>query len=139
MKCFALACIAAAALVGCSDSTEVTTESLAGTWTAAEYEYTGSGSAEQVDLIADSAMVVTLEFNIDQSGQMTFVNGGSGSSNSFDWALDGSHVVLYGDTLQANLSGDALTLTLEGETGHDFDGDGFDESANLHAVLTRAE
>ena len=127
-------------LAGCGGATDVTTDNLAGLWTATVFEYSATGGAgTQVDLVADSAMVISMAFDTDLSGQATFLNGGSNNSSSFTWALDGSSIVMWEDTFAAELRDSETTLVLEGLTTHDFDGDGTEEAALLQAELVRVE
>lgn len=139
MKRLWLVCLSSI-LVGCDGATDVTADTLTGSWIATEFRFTESGNPDNaVDLIADSAMAVTLDFETDLSGQATFVNGGSNSSSSFTWALDGSSLVMWGDAFAAEMQDSETTLTLIGATTHDFDGDGIEEAAQLEAAFARAE
>ena len=127
-------------LAGCDGATDVTTDTLAGAWIATAFEYTAADDpGSQVDLIADSAMTVTMQFDTDLSGQATFVNGGSNNSSSFSWALDGSSIVMWEDSFDAELQDSGNTLVLAGATTHDFDGDGIEEAAQLAAEFIRVE
>lgn len=140
MKFRTIAGCALLAVAACSDATDINTENLAGDWLATEYSYAETAGANQsVDLIADSSYVVLLRFNQDLSGQATFTQGGSNNSSSFTWALDGSEVVMVGDTLNADLDQGGNVLTLIGDVAHDFDGDDLAEPAELRVVLTRVE
>lgn len=130
--------------LACGDSTGISAEKLAGTWTATEFVFTNQANLSQsVDWIplgasftltirADSTFTTTLREPggvvdtdtgiISVAGNvLTIAESGQGSPTPFTAVRDG----------------DVLTLTTT-DADFDFDGDGTDEPASLRIVLRRS-
>ncbi len=143
MRRFTVATLVLLLALACGDSTGISPEQLAGTWTATEYVFTNqANSSQSVDWIplgasftltirADSTFTATLgelDGTVDTNtgtvsvvdNVFTIARSGQGSPTPFIAVRDG----------------DVLTLTTTDED-FDFDGDGTDEPASLRIVLRR--
>lgn len=149
MRTLSTTVLAAALVVGCSDSTDpgnVSEDDLAGVWTATQFLLTSTADpAVTVDMIALGG-AFTLTINADGTyseaglfpGNPPEVESGSGT-----YVIQGSNLILTENddpvpfTVAFVLSGNTLTLTSTDET-FDFDDDGVEEAATLDMVLTRS-
>ena len=135
-----LTILAALATAACGGSTNVSPDTLDGSWNAAEYEYVNAqSSAQSVDLVADSSYAIQFVFGTQLTGQASFVRAGSSNSSTFSYNADGTRVIINNDTLSAALGNGGDRLTLTGNIGYDFTGDGADERANARLVLNRIQ
>ena len=130
--------VAALMAAGCSDSTGLDVEDLAGTWQAQSVTFTDqAGSAVAVDLIATQGAAFTLTVTADGTASTIFNDGvGSSDSDSGNMSTDGQTLTLAGDVFVATRNGNNLTL-VDSTEEYDFDGDGSDEAATLTIVLQR--
>ena len=138
----ALALLAMPALLaGCSESTGVQPEDLAGTWTATTFEFQSVATrALRVDVID---LGFSLTFVIESSGAVTTTITGPGTNDTDTGTLTvtGSNFTLTssGDTSTGTISRDGDTLTLNVQTGaeFDFDDDGSEEPATITVILQK--
>ncbi len=149
MRTLSTTVLAAALVVGCSDSTDpgnVSEDDLAGVWSATQFLLTSTADPTvTVDRISQDGWF-TLTINADGTwseegefpGDPPKVESGSGT-----YVIQGSNLVLTEDddpepfTLAFVLSGNTLTLTSTDEP-FDFDEDGVEEAGTLEIVLTRS-
>ncbi len=124
-------------IVGCGDSTGVEPADLEGTWNATALVFTNNADAtESVDIVQVDGATFTTTVTASGSVSTLFVDGqGGSSSDSGTLSSDGSSITIGGDTFQAVLSIDQLTLTNANET-YDF-GTGSAVPATLVMSLTR--
>ena len=149
MRTLSTTVLAAALVVGCSDSIDpgnVSEDDLAGVWTATQFLLTSTADPTvTVDMIALGG-TFTLTINADGTyseaglfpGNPPEVENGSGT-----YVIQGTNLILTEAddpvpfALAFVLSGNTLTLSSTDET-FDFDGDGVEEAATLEMVLTRS-
>lgn len=136
---YAGALTAAAALAGCDAPTQVSQESLEGTWTATSARYSNNANeAQWIDVVGTYGASITLSVAATGATSFSFSDGrGNMSSDSRSQLnLMGANLVLAGMTFQVSRSGTRLTLTNSMDS-YDFDGNGSREAATLVIMLTR--
>ncbi len=106
--------------------------------------------ADQVDLVADFAAIVTLELEADNDFTLIVTYAGEGPGGPPPWGMSSVVTGTWSSTdvltlmmsptsewqFEIDLDVDMLTLT-EADTSFDFDGDGTIEDADLSFELTR--
>lgn len=130
-------------IVACSESTGVSVDDLAGTWSATQFLFTNPANAAQTyDMIAaGGSLSLTVQPNGDYSATMT-VPGNAPEAFTGTISVEGDILTLaesgHGSPTpyNASRSGNTLTLTTDDEL-FDFDEDGTEELASLRLVLVR--
>ncbi len=143
MKRQATVILAAALLSGCGDSTGVSVNDLAGTWTATQYVFTSQVDASQtVDLITQGGSF-TLTILEDSTFTSQFLEPGEElKTRTGTVTVVGSTITIAEsgqgspEAFTVSRDGNAMTLIMLNED-YDFDGDDVDEDATLRIELER--
>jgi hypothetical protein len=136
------AALALVTAVACGDSTTgVQPADLAGTWAITSLEFDEIGGTGSVDFIADLGAIGTITIESDGSFEFSVTLAGSTDTDPGILTVDGSDVTLdFGDnTSQGTISRDGDVVTIEIETGaeFDFDDDGSDDPATARIVMEK--